>query len=166
MSKISKRCTKCEVYLETNDVTWYMTIDLSIISNIVFKKMNPPSTNILKHCPGSIQSENPYSSMKESLLDKKMYTNVSNTWVTMEARLSPSTPFECRGHFDDNATLPHSVMLYHNFYLLGNTISELTSTSIPFKLNDFSHTTQDSGTQILNWECLPENLHFANRQYI
>ena len=76
--------------------------------------------------------------------------------------MPPSTPFECKGHFDDNAALPHSVMLYHNFYLLGNAISELTGTSIPFKYNDFSHTTQDSGIQILNWECLPENLHFAS----
>lgn len=162
-NEVTKRIASCEIYLETRDVTWHMIINFSIVSDILFKKMYPPTIDT-KTCTSSDEEKlNPYSSMKAKLSNKKIYFDIGRDWVTIEAYLPPSTPFECKGHFHGNPALPHSAMIFHNCGLLGDAISELTGVKIPFKGAGFRRDqSQDSGIQMLHWECLPENMHFAN----
>lgn len=65
-----------------------------------------------------------------------------------------------------NQTLanPHSVMLLHNGDLIGEAISKLTDLSIPynFRANEHHNADDQWGIKMINWKCIPENLHFAD----
>lgn len=180
----SKRTAKCNILLENADATWDLTIDFSIVSALIFKKKYPPPTAL----PDSIKSqgENPYEALGE-LGNVKSFSDITCEWLTMEATLPPCKPSDCEGHFYDNPTLAHSVMLFHNGDLLGKAISEFTGRDLPFKRSDFG---QEHGMKMLSWtvryvscshlyddslafcvahlsllshcQCLPENLHFPD----
>lgn len=168
------------MYLETNDSTWHSDLDLSLVSGMLFKKKFPPSPSIKSKVASLVT--NPYCEYKGcELLNKRVYSNVfasrgqgttrssdhaiaAHSWLTIEAYLPPPDASACNGHFyeEGSEALPHSVMLFHNSNLVGDALSELTGLDIPFRNNDFFSSDEVHGIKLLNWKCVPENLHFAN----
>ena len=141
----SKRKAKCDIILENADATWELTIDFSIVSALLFKKKYPPPPALPKSAKSNCES--PYEAFGE-LNNIKSFSDVSGEWLTMEATLPPCKRSDCKGHFYDNPTLAHSVMLFHNGDLLGKAISEFTGLDLPFKRSDFG---QEHGMKMLSW---------------
>jgi len=152
----SKRKAKCDIILENADATWELNIDFSIVSALLFKKKYPPPPALPKSAKSNCES--PYEAFGE-LNNIKSFSDFSGEWLTMEATLPPCKRSDCKGHFYDNPTLAHSVMLFHNGDLLGKAISEFTGLDLPFKRSDFG---QEHGMKMLSWNCLPQNLHFPD----
>ena len=141
----SKRMAKCDILLETSDASWELSIDFSIVSALLFKKKYPPPPAL----PESNDSKDgsPYEAFGE-LNNIKSFSGITGEWLTMEATLPPCKPSDCQGHFYNNPTLAHSVMLFHNGDLVGKVISEFTGCDLPFKRIDFG---QEHGMKMLSW---------------
>ena len=141
----------CDILLENDDATFAATLELSVVSASLFKRKYPPPP-ALPECPKT----SPYETF-DGLDNIKSFSDISGDWLTMEATLPPCKPTDCQGHFYDNPTLAHSVMLFHNCDLLGKAISEYTGLDLPYKRSDFG---QEHGMKMLSWtvslgDCIP-----------
>ncbi|KAL3798234.1 hypothetical protein ACHAW5_008315 [Stephanodiscus triporus] len=161
----SKRMAKIEFLLENDDGTWTVTFDNYVVAEALFHKKYPPPPVLPELAKPKGDSElanlkggSPYGELGELI-------NITRVWafagecLTMEATLPTTKPSDCQGHFYNNPTLPHSIMVFHNCDLIGRAMSEFTGVDIPFKQSDFG---QYHGMKILSWTCLPETLHFAD----
>ena len=107
----SKRMAKIEFLLENDDGTWRVIFDNHIVPAPLFRKMYPPPLVLPELA--SPKCGNPYG-------DLGALSNITRVWnfagecLTMEATLPPTKPSDCQGHFMDNPTLPHSIMVFHN----------------------------------------------------
>ena len=165
----SKKSAKIEFLLETDDGTGRVIFDCHILPERLFQKMYP-SPPVL---PESAKPKggSPYGELGAM-------SNITRVWafadecLTMEATLPPTKSVDCEGHFFNNPTLPHSIMVFHNCGtspfllflnqgrhiscmlflafadLIGQALSEFTDVNLPFKQSDFG---QDHGMKILSW---------------
>ena len=146
--------------MKINDTVWCLTGDMSFIPATLWKKMFPLPASASAPVNSFYASGNPYKHLSSNKLQNiKTYSSFYQDWATVEGFLPPSTVDDCKGHFDDFPALAHSVMIFHSCNLIGTAIEKLTGTVIPWKSKDFG---QEHGLKLLNFECTPENLHFAN----
>ncbi len=107
----SKRMAKGELLLENDDGTWRVIFDNHIVPEPLFRKMYPPPQVLPEWTNPKCGS--PYG-------DLGALSNITRVWnfagecLTMEATLPPTKPSDCQGHFFNNPTLPHSIMVFHN----------------------------------------------------
>lgn len=116
----SKRMAKIEFLLENDDETWSVSIDIYAVAEALFHKKYPPPPVLPELVKpkgdselASLKGGNPYGELGELI-------NITRVWafagecLTMEATLPTTKPSDCRGHFYNNPTLPHSIMVFHN----------------------------------------------------
>ena len=152
----SKRTAKCDILLWTRYASWEMTIDYSIVSTSVFKKIHTPLPASIRSDeskdwnPGvfnKVENTKSYSDISSKLNITQRYADMYSECITMEATLPLCTPSDCQGHFYDIPYLPHLVMCFQNTNLLRKVIFVFTGRNDHFKHTDFG---QEYGIQILS----------------
>lgn len=155
----------------TKDDIYHSKLNMIVMSSRVFArtfmKMYPPVEVEIS------RDHNPYMAKDDDkcktgcLKNLKYYEGCQDDWVTVEATLDAVKSCECIGHFYEGCKLatPHSIMLLHHGDLIGQALSKLTGHSIPYKkFADQSHGDDDWGIKMMNWQCTPENLNFADTE--